>query len=162
MVKKAHETKKELTLACWRILFCWLLSLPPFSLFAGTCSHAHVLIIPSPFSPCPFALPLLVLSIHIAPLRGGGGQPWGGSGLSSSPSYLNPQGVPLPPPPLLPHSPSPTSTHSSAHPPPTPPPSPLLHTHTTSTLSALITEFRSLWCKCVCGQFHCRLGRAVV
>ena len=152
--KKKTLKVKELTLACSRILFHWLFSSlppPPFPLtlartriFSSTC--------PPPFTPCSFALPLFILSIHIAPLRGGGGQPWGGLGLPSSPSHLYPQGVRIP----LPSSP--TSTHSSTHPPRTPPPSPLLHAHTTSTPSAPITEFRSLCCKCVCGQFHCWLG----
>ena len=80
--------------------------LPPSSSFsADTCSHAHVVISlsppPPPFPPCPFTLPLFILSIHIAPLRGGGGQPWGGLGLPSSPSHLCPQGVP--PLPFLPY-----------------------------------------------------------
>ena len=85
----------------------------PSSFSADPCSHAHIVISLPPPSLPPLHAPLLILSIHIAPLRGGGGQPWGGLGLPSSPSHLYPQGVPpLPPlslPPLHPR------THPHTH-----------------------------------------------
>ena len=128
--------------------------LPPSSSFsADTCSHAHVVISlsPPPFPPLPFhASPFYSLHPYRPSSRRGRAAVGRVRAAIIAISYLSPGGA-------FPPS-SPTSTHSSTHPPRTPPPSPLLHSHTTSTPSARITEFRSLCCKCVCGQFHCWLG----
>ena len=105
MPKKSFKSERvDTCLLAHTFPLAFLLPPSSSSLFADTCSHAHILIsLPFPLSPpCPFTLPLFILSIHIASLRGGGGQPWGGLGLPSSPSHLYPQGW-EPPSPFLPY-----------------------------------------------------------
>ena len=134
----------------WHLACTCILFLSPRPLLcpssADTCSHAHIL--RNPFFSFLFislslSLPPLVLSIHISPLRGGGAQPWGGSGSpSSTPHHHN-----LGRPPSLPLS---LSSLRPTH--------PLTH-QVFTIISALLLLRRSqsfvrLGFMCVRGQFY--------
>ena len=146
MVKTLQKVK-ELTFACSRTLFHWLFSSPPSLLppppslkLAPRGAFSRQLVPPR-------TLPLLILSIHIAPLRGGGGAAMGWvSAAIIAISSLSP-GDALSPLPYI---------------------HPLIHQQHHQVSSFIPTlrllflhlsqRFRSLCCECVCGQFHCVLG----
>ena len=136
MLKSISYIHKKLTFARTRILFLLAPPLHPLPLPPLTLARKRTF--SSTFFFFPLSLPPLVLSIHIAPLRGGGGPSWGGLGLPSSTSHHYHLGVPLS---LFPHLPP-------------PPPSPRHHYHVDPTLSAPITKFRPLGFMCVRGQFY--------
>ena len=153
--KNALKSERVDHFACSRILFHWLFSSPrPSSFLLLLRSNLLLRAFSRQLVP-PRTLPLLVLSIHIALLRGGGGQQWSGLGLPSSPSHLCPQGMPSSPPLLA-------STHSSTNNTTKSPSSSPHYSYSFCTYHRgfvrCAVSARVASCECACGQFHCWLG----